>query len=74
MQSDKTGRVILVVLFAVLCVLNLSGDAYIREGRTMDLKAFLKKKALLRNSRSGINHERKGYATSILRGKCKSNR
>lgn len=74
MQSAKTAHVILVVLFAVLCVFSLSGDAFLREGRTMDLKPFLKKKAFPRSSRSSISHGRNGYKTDMLRGKCRRNR
>lgn len=66
MQSDKTARVILVVLFAVFCVFNLCGDAFIREGRTIDLKAFLRKKAFPKSSRSSIIHRRNGYQTNVL--------
>ncbi|KAL9950952.1 hypothetical protein ACROYT_G043527 [Oculina patagonica] len=68
MPSAKTSHVILVVFVAVLCVLSLSGEAFLREGRTMDQKPFLKKKALPRRSRSSINQGRNGYETDLLRG------
>lgn len=73
MQSDKSA-VFFGVLVAVLCVLALSGDAFIREGRTLDLIALPKEKALPRRSSSSINHERIRYPAHISRGKYERKR
>lgn len=73
MQSDKPA-VFFGVLVAVLCVLGLSGDAFIREGRTLDLMALSKEKALPRRSSSSINHERIRYLAHRSRGKYERKR
>ena len=67
MQSDNTAHAILIVFFGVLCVLSLSGDAFLREGRTMELKALLRKRAFPKSSRTSIHHKKYGYETDVIR-------
>ena len=68
MQSDKPA-VFFGVLVAVLCLLGLSGNAFIREGRTLDSVALAKEKTLPRRSSNSINYDRIRYPANILRGK-----
>ena len=71
MQSDKPA-VFFGVLVAVLCLLGFSGNAFIREGRTLDSVALAKEKTLPRRSSNSINYHRIRYPAHILRGKYKN--
>ena len=72
MQSNKPAA-FFGVLVAVLCVLGFSGNAFIREGRTLDTIAFPKEKVLPRRSSNYINHDRIRYPAHISKGKYEKN-
>ena len=68
MRSDKFA-VFFGVLVAVLCLLGFSGNAFIREGKTLDSVALPKEKALPRRSGNSINYDRIRYPAHMSRGK-----
>ena len=68
MQSEKP-TVFFGVLVAILCVLGFSGNAFIREGRTLDSIALPKENVLPRRSSNSINHDRIRYPAHISKGK-----
>lgn len=72
MQSNKPA-VFFGVLVAVLCVISFSGNAFIREGKTLDSIAFPKEKVLPRSSSYSINHDRIRYPAHISKGKYEKN-
>ena len=63
---------ILVLLFSTLCVLSQPGDAFFREGRTLDVenKAFPKRSHFMMANVQRRNDVDKGYPITLIRGKC----
>lgn len=68
MQSDRP-TVFFCVLVAFLCVLGFSGNAFIREGRTLDSVALPKEKVLPSRSSNSMSYDRIRYPEHISRGK-----
>ena len=68
MRSDKSA-IFYGVFVAVLCLLGFSGNAFIREGKTLDSVALPKEKALPRRSSNSINYDRIRYPAHMSRGK-----
>ena len=62
---------ILVLLFATLCVLSQPGDAFFREGRTVDVenKAFPKRSHFMMANVQRRNDVDEGYPVTLIRGK-----
>lgn len=63
---------ILVLLFSILCVLSQPGDAFFREGRTLDVenKAFPKRSHFKMANIQRSNDVDEVYPVTLIGGKC----
>ena len=61
---------ILVLLFSILCVLSQPGEAFFREGRTLDVenKAFPKRTHSMMANVKRRNDVEEGYRVKLIRG------